>query len=253
MEKLIDTHYHLDFIKDDKVSSLVLEQLAADKIEIVAQTLLPSHFVKMNEQFEWPTTTTKRLSLGFHPWFIKNIEDELNVFKNNLSKTMYIGEVGLDFVPKRVEKISREQQIAVFSKIMTCLCHHPSNFIVSIHAVRAEKVVIDILEQLNVVSHGVSPIIHRFNGTSDDLARFLKLGGYISVHSTMFASKKGCAYIRQIPLERLLLETDLPSDGMNYVDEVKKQLEYVVSMMEKIKCCDIKPTLYAVQEKLYGI
>lgn len=252
MKKLIDTHYHLDFIEDDQVRRIVLEQLAMNNIEIVAQTILPSDFVKINEQFKWPKNTTKRLSLGFHPWYLKNIEEELDVFKNNLSNTMYIGEIGLDFVPKRIEQISAEQQIDVFSTIMTWLCHHPSKFVVSIHAVRAEKVVIDILEKLNVVNFCVYPIIHRFNGTSDDLVRLIKLGGYISVHSTMIASKKGRAYIKQAPLEKLLLETDLPQGRADYAIEVKEQLEYILSAIEDIKCCAVKPILHDVQKKLYG-
>lgn len=253
MNKLIDTHYHLDFIEDDTVRRLVLEQLVSYNIDIVAQTVLPSDFVKLNEQFEWPKNTTKRVSLGFHPWYMENIEVELDIFKNNLSKTMYIGEIGLDFVPKRLEQISAEQQIAVFSKIMTWLCHHPSRFVVSIHAVRAEKMVVDILEQLNVISFGVCPIIHRFNGTSDDLVRLMKLGGYISVHPTMLASKKGRAYIKQIHVERLLLETDLPDSEENYAIKVKECLENVVFAIEEIKRCDIKSTLYDVQKKLYGL
>lgn len=253
MTQLIDTHYHLDFIKDKHTRYLVLEQLAAENIEVVAQTILPSEFVQLNEQFEWPTNTPKRLSLGFHPWYMTNIEIELSVFEQNLSKTIYIGEIGLDFVPKRLEQVDMQTQIEIFSQIISWLCNYPSPFVVSIHAVRAEKIVVDILEQFEVSNFGVTPIIHRFNGTSDDLVRLMKLGGYISVHSTMVTSKKGRAYIKQAPLERLLLETDLPDARCDYVVEVKDQLQCVISAIEEIKCCDIEPTLYSTQEKLYGL
>lgn len=253
MTKLIDTHYHLDFIKDRHTRYLVLEQLAAEHIEVVAQTVLPSEFVQLNEQFEWPKNTSKRLSLGFHPWYISNVEEELDIFKHNLSQTTYVGEIGLDFVPKRLEQVDMKTQIEIFSQIISWLCDYPSQFVVSIHAVRAEKDVIDILEKFDVGNYGVTPIIHRFNGTSDDLMYLMKIGGYISIHSTMTVSKKGRAYIKQIPLERLLLETDLPDKNSDYTIDVKKQLQCVISAIEEIKGCDIKPILYDVQEKLYGL
>lgn len=253
MTKLIDTHYHLDFIEDRRTRYLVLEQLAAQHIEIVAQTILPSEFMTLNERFEWPKNTSKRLSLGFHPWYIKNIDMEMSIFEQNLSKTRYIGEVGLDFVPKRLEQVDMATQLEIFSQIMSWLCDYPSRFVVSIHAVRSEKEVLDILEKFDVVNYGIIPIIHRFNGTGDDLIRLMKLGGYISVHSTMTASKKGRAHIKQTPLERLLLETDLPDGQTDYVAEVNEKLHCVISAIEEIKQCDIRATLYDVQKKLYGL
>ena len=56
------------------------------------------------------------------------------------------------------------------------------------------------------------PIFHRFGGTSDELTRLIRAGGYISVNPRMLRTKRGRAYVSQVPVDRLLLETDLPRE-----------------------------------------
>ena len=87
---------------------------------------------------------------------------------------------------------------------------------ISIHAVRSAGTVLDVLE-----SHGLlipnpdSPaiIFHWFSGTSDELARARNAGCCFSANERMLASKRGREYVRQIPLDHLLLETDAPAEA----------------------------------------
>ncbi|MEC4176800.1 TatD family hydrolase [Adlercreutzia sp. R7] len=82
--------------------------------------------------------------------------------------------------------------------------------LISIHAVNAAGVALDLLEQAGTLSrHQV--ILHWFSGTSDDLIRAVRAGCFFSVGPRMLASRRGREYVRQIPLDRLLLETDMPS------------------------------------------
>lgn len=78
------------------------------------------------------------------------------------------------------------------------------------HAVNAAAAVLDLLEE-----HGTTDrhtvIFHWFSGTSDDLTRALADGCYFSAGPRMLVSRRGREYARQIPLDRLLLETDMPS------------------------------------------
>lgn len=82
--------------------------------------------------------------------------------------------------------------------------------LISIHAVQSTGTVLDLLE-----AHGTCErhrcIFHWFSGTSDELARARDLGCFFSVGPRMLASRRGREYARQIPLDRLLLETDMPS------------------------------------------
>ena len=56
-------------------------------------------------------------------------------------------------------------------------------------------------------------IFHWFSGTSDELVRARDADCYFSVNERMLASKRGREYARQIPLDRLLLETDAPAEA----------------------------------------
>ena len=60
-------------------------------------------------------------------------------------------------------------------------------------------------------SAGTICIFHWFTGTSDELARARQRGCHFSINEHMLKTKRGREYARQIPLERLLLETDAPS------------------------------------------
>lgn len=82
--------------------------------------------------------------------------------------------------------------------------------LLSIHAVNAAGDVLDALQAAGtLVRHQV--IFHWFSGSSDDLQRALRAGCFFSVGPRMLASRRGREYARQIPLNRLLLETDMPA------------------------------------------
>ena len=108
-------------------------------------------------------------------------------------------------------------QTQVFERLCQTLSQRPlPDRVLSIHAVRAAGTVLDVLE-----SHGLlipnpnSPaiIFHWFSGTSDELIRARNAGCYFSVNERMLASKRGREYVRQIPLDHLLLETDAPAEA----------------------------------------
>ena len=74
----------------------------------------------------------------------------------------------------------------------------------------------DILESSGLLKddpNSPTIIFHWFSGTSDELVRARAAGCYFSVNERMLASKRGREYTRQIPLDRLLLETDAPAEA----------------------------------------
>lgn len=260
MVHLIDTHYHLDFILENDIKYDVLQQLANERISLVAQTLTPSAFELLYEQFLYPKSLKKRIALGFHPWYISSlvqVAHELNLFDEAISKTDYIGEIGLDFVPKRLVTAPQLLQEKVFEHIIQGAIRQNRLLVLSIHAVKAEQRVLEIIEKFQVSSTPVVPVIHRFNGTSQQLTRWLRLGGYISVHPTMLQTKKGRAYIQQVPSNRLLLETDLPLESSSenvqgYSSDVSSTLKEVVEGIIAIKGESALPILLDTQRLLFG-
>lgn len=154
--------------------------------------------------------------VGLHPWWLADGRcgpAEVNLLCEVADQERYIGEVGLDFSARFAG--SEPLQIQAFDQLCKALVQHPlAGRVISIHAVRSAGTVLDVLE-----SHGLliqnpdSPVIifHWFSGTSDELVRARNAGCYFSVNERMLASKRGREYVRQIPLDRLLLETDAPA------------------------------------------
>lgn len=243
MAVLLDTHYHFDFLADQELRAAFLDELSQATvrttegaelgINVVAQTIKPSEYVQLIEQAAGLEAPGRRLplwSLGFHPWQITSAEQadaELSLFRSHLGSTRFIGEIGLDFAPRRLQQASEELQMRVFREILEMVCDAAENatggsgspYVLSIHAVRASTSVLDVLEELGVAERNVAPIIHWFSGTSDELTRLIKLGGLISVNHHMLESKRGRAYAKQIPADRFLIETDLPEGTVTAVSQ----------------------------------
>lgn len=223
---LLDTHSHWDFLPSDcrEEAIRILDQA---NLRLVAQTVLPSDFLALIKEKEHTTNADHNakswpiLSLGFHPWLVDTPEKnrrELAYFAEALSRTHFIGEVGLDFSEKRLLQASVQEQQAVLRRIFQLVrervTESDTSYVFSLHAVRALTPLLDLYEEEKLVLPNVVPIVHRFAGTSDELTRLIRLGGLLSVHPAMLRTKRGRAYVKQIPADRLLLETDLPEKPM---------------------------------------
>ncbi|WP_459612539.1 TatD family hydrolase [Corynebacterium urogenitale] len=287
-------------------------ETAGHTVRVVAQTIKPSEFVKLIEQTQEiaelagvavDDPAMPLWSLGFHPWQIESEEQaerELAVFEECLSGgrgaerglgtaatrfIRFIGEIGLDFAPRRLEQAGAELQQRVLRRILKSVCdaaktsstvgtvaHSPTDddarpYVLSIHAVRSATAVLDLLEELQVTEHNVAPIIHWFSGTSDELTRLVRLGGYVSVNPRMLESKRGRAYVKQVPSDRLLLETDLPTSAVTSgkaqttsadklaqqtACEVRDTLANTLERISEIRGADASPNIEILQQRLYG-
>ena len=109
---------------------------------------------------------------------------------------------------------------------------------ISIHAVRSATAVLDVLERRHATRSSAC-ILHWFSGSSQELARARELGCHFSVNPNMLATKRGRAYVRQIPPNRLLLETDLPEEGTDATQTGPEWIE-ALEMVEQ----DLQHTLH---------
>ncbi len=159
-------------------------------------------------------------SLGIHPNAV--IDDEAykhgdlhNIMKNMLekarksSKTIAIGEVGLDYYRKDENFTQRQkkEQIELFEKQIeiAVVCDLP----VIVHSREAEEDTIAILQKYS----NIRGVIHCFTGSKDFAEKALNLGFFISISGIItFKNAKEMKEIVQttIPLDKLLVETDAP-------------------------------------------
>ena len=198
--------------------------------------------------------------IGLHPWWLADGRcgpAEVNLLCKVADQERYIGEVGLDFSVRFAG--SEPLQIQALDRLCDALVQHPlAGRVISIHAVRSAGTVLDVFE-----SHGLliqnpdSPVIifHWFSGTSDELVRARNAGCYFSVNERMLASKRGREYARQIPLDRLLLETDAPGEP-NTETSAQSLIRSLTRTSERIaslKNCDIKRIESAVLPNAHSV
>lgn len=155
--------------------------------------------------------------IGLHPWRLADGRcgpAEVNLLCEVAAQERYIGEVGLDFSARFAG--SEPLQIQALDRLCDALVQRPlAGRVISIHAVRSVGTVLDVLgshELLTPSPDSPAIIFHWFSGTSNEFVRARNAGCYFSVNERMLATKRGREYARQIPLDRLLLETDAPAD-----------------------------------------
>lgn len=259
---LLDTHFHYDFLAP-ALRPAFDEALRAQGVQVVAQTLKPSAYRQLRET---TPPAGPLLSLGFHPWQMVSpaqVEAELEIFEAEVGSTRLIGEIGLDFLPRRLEASPADLQVEALRRLVNAVLQAAAGqpaekpYVLSLHAVRATTALLDLCEELNVPSSPIVPVVHRFGGTSDELTRLVRAGGCISVHPQMIESKRGRAYIRQVPADRLLLETDLPEQPTDTLDVqlfaqvVGGRLRRLVERISAERGEDCAPILRENQRRLY--
>ena len=203
--RLFDMHCHLDFDADPRA---LADGLAACGTGAFSTTVTPAGFDRAARLLA--PCPNVCVGAGLHPWWVEEGpagEAAVERAVANAAASRYVGEVGLDFGLKHVA--TRGAQVAAFDRIAAA-CAAEGGKVLSIHAVRSAGTVLDVLERYGVLV-GSACILHWFSGTSDELQRAAKLGCFFSVGPHMLASKRGRAYAQAIPRDRLLLETDAPS------------------------------------------
>jgi len=203
---LIDTHAHIQDEKFDEDRAEVIERAMAAGVECIiniGDTIESSaRAVKLAE--DYPGIYA---AVGIHPQEAGTMmasHDELLASWAELSKVVAIGEIGLDYY---YENCSRQCQREVFIRQLDVArqMHLP----VSIHDREAHG---DLMEIIKKEGKGIRGVIHCFSGSWEMARELLKRGWYLGIDGplTFKNAAKLPEIVQQVPLERLLVETDSP-------------------------------------------
>lgn len=228
MMRLYDTHFHLDLQKNVKAT---IEEINANKIYTIAMTNLPVLYEKEKQQYDSPYIRT---ALGFHPELIGEYKKYIPLMWEKLSEARYIGEVGLDFT----DKTYQADQVSFFSELVQ-RCRKDENKIISIHSRKAEREVLDVLDD----AFSFKAVLHWYSGDESLLNRAVKMGCYFSVNGNMLKSRKIERMLEIVPKNRILLETDSP-----FGDTIKSHAESL-----KILIDGLSPKYVMLSEKIEEI
>lgn len=243
--ELFDFHCHIDLML-----SMVnfAREAAKTDINILAVTTTPKAFEKeinILKQF-----SNIKVGLGLHPQLVSSRYGELSLIKELIGGADYIGEIGLDFNHQFYP--SKEKQVEVFESIIKW-CSEIGKKVISIHSVRSDKAVLDILEKYGCTEKNKC-ILHWFSGTQVQLRRALQMGCFFSVNSAMIKSPNGQKLIEFIPSDRILLETDAPFvNKIQTVPQLKTELEKIIAYLCSVCGEDITEIIRDTCKSLFSI
>jgi TatD DNase family protein len=215
---MIDTHCHIDLYDDPLEVAKAAERSA---IRTVAVTYLPSHFLLACQHLAGFKHV--RPSLGLHPLAVKDHEGELDLFAKCIPSADHIGEVGLDFSGQN--KVSMFAQKKSFETVLEHVRKWPK--LVTVHSRGAEDTVLEMLR-----AGGGGPVVfHWFSGSRRQLSSLLDAGHRISVNTAMSATGKWADFMRYVPRESVLTETDGPFVKIGRRPAIPADVERVVSWL----------------------
>lgn len=147
-------------------------------------------------------------AVGWHPVDAIDLTEEHLAWIEELSehpKVVAIGETGLDYYweksPKEVQKEAFRKQIALAKKVQLPLIIHDRD---------AHQDIVDLLKEEHAEEAG--GIMHCFGGSVEIARECLKMNFYISFGGpvTFKNAKRPKEVAKEVPLDRLLIETDAP-------------------------------------------
>ncbi|NEZ45740.1 TatD family deoxyribonuclease [Clostridium niameyense] len=197
----VDAHTHLSNYRDKNKINEALKCINEHKIYTVDNSM---ELIDYKESLKYRDISKYIIpSFGIHPWKAYDYIDKLQELDFYINDTPIIGEIGLDFHWVK-DKAKYESQIKVFKYFLKKA--KEQNKIINIHTKGAEKEIIELLDEYNMEK----VIVHWFSGEKEELQEMIKRGYYFTVSSEVFYSNKIKSIAREIPIDRLLTETDGP-------------------------------------------
>jgi TatD DNase family protein len=213
---LFDSHCHPQFPQYDADREEVIKRtLAAECGMICVGTDLEmsKKAIELANKYDgvWAT-------VGLHPSDI-DIHSKFSILDLQIAgnpKVVAIGEVGLDYY-RTPEPAKQKRQGEIFVEFIKFALNTRKPLV--IHCRDAYDDMIKILSNWTKNYNKSSPydsplylrgVIHSFNGSWSEAEKFIDLGFYIGLNGIITFSEEYSEMVSQIPLEKILLETDAP-------------------------------------------
>lgn len=201
---IIDSHAHYDDEAFEEDRDNLLQSMQSNGIEKIinvgANIKGSRASIALSEQYPFIYAV-----VGVHPSDTEELNEEKMAWLKEVSKkekVVAIGEIGLDYYWPEPD---REIQKKWFIRQMELA--QEVNLPVIIHSRDAAQDTIEILKQFPA-----NGVIHCYSYTKESAKEFLKMGYYFGIGGvlTFKNAKKLKEAVMEIPMDRILLETDSP-------------------------------------------
>lgn len=209
MQNIFDSHAHYDDPRFDEDRDTLLSSMASNGVRAIMNVGNTTHAnlagIELAQKYPFVYC-----SIGIHPdqsaeIAAQNSREYLDVIAQQLSyeKAMALGEIGLDYyydddAPRDIQKKIFEEQLALAKDL---------DVPVIIHNRDAHQDTLDLLKK-----YRPKGIMHCFSGSAEVAKEVLRLGMYIGFTGviTFKNARRAVEAAAEIPLDRLLVETDCP-------------------------------------------
>ncbi|MBQ7204062.1 MAG: TatD family hydrolase [Eubacterium sp.] len=203
-KNIFDTHSHYDDEQFDNDRLTLLSELSGRGVKNIVTCGVDidtsTANQKLAEKYEYIY-----FAAGFHPENLEGFQpsdiDKIRDISKH-EKCVAIGEIGLDYhwmsSTKEVQQDFFKEQIILANEL---------KMPVIVHDREAHGDTLEILKELKPQG-----VLHCFSGSVEMAREVIKLGMYIGLNGvvTFKNARKSLEVVRDIPIERLVLETDCP-------------------------------------------
>lgn len=231
----VDTHFHINMIEEDKnlQKGAIDDSIRRGLYDGVCIYTSPTAFLKDVDVVEYVSSKGIKIACGWYPEYspsedrIKQLEEVLNSYN-----MFAVGEIGLEYYRMYVPK---EEQIEMFELQMDVARKYSKP--VLIHSRDAFEDTLMVLKKYN----SVKGIMHCFSGTPEMAKKCVDIGYYISFAGNLTFKKANDIQeaLKQVPLDRVLFETDAPflaptpfRGQKNYPYMVKYTYEFASNLLK---------------------
>ncbi|MGN0386475.1 MAG: TatD family hydrolase [Lachnospiraceae bacterium] len=204
---IFDTHTHYDDEAFEEDRDALISSLSAKNVGLVvnigASLSSCGETLRMAEKYPFVYG-----AIGVHPSETAELNEENFLQLSEMAKhekCVAVGEIGLDYYwhepDRETQKFWFKRQLGLAREL---------NLPVVIHSRDAANDTITVMKDMHAEEMG--GVIHCFSYTRETAAIFLKMGFYIGIGGvvTFKNARKIKEAVEEIPLERIVLETDCP-------------------------------------------
>ncbi|HEY4474438.1 MAG TPA: TatD family hydrolase [Candidatus Paceibacterota bacterium] len=243
---IFDSHCHPQMAQYDKDREDVISQALKEGVSMICvgtDLETSRQGIELAQKYEniWA-------SVGLHPNDISEYFD-ISIYQSILEnpKVVAVGEVGLDYY-RTPELRKQEKQKEVFGQFINLALKHDKPLILHCRDSKAGSIGLAYKDMAEIIGNSaLHGVVHSFTGSIEDVKKYLELGFHLGFNGIITFARQYDEMVREVPLNRILLETDAPFLTPEPYRGKRNEPAYVVEVAKKI--AELKNEPY---EKIVG-